>query len=158
MKSMAFISILVLLAVMSMPAVAAAETVIRNDVSASASTGGNSASAGVSGDGGVVETGRASASVSVETVVDGEKIQSLSVEVQSSGGTTTVEKKVSTSTADGAVRVETSITAKASAVAATNSRAAAGTAVESRAAEVAGWLAGLFNRFLNLFKYAFSIF
>lgn len=78
---------------------------IRNEVSATASSGGSSA------EGGTVVSGDASASVNLHTEVSGNVIEHRSVEVSSKGGAVEkiVTEKIATSSEGGTITVETDI-------------------------------------------------
>jgi len=104
MKKYAFIGFVMLALALSMYQVSYAETVIVNNVSSSASTGGNSASNGE-----VVE-GTSQSSVFIETVVNGEVVEYVNKEVVSDEGSVsvTVESNVISNSGEGS-HVETNI-------------------------------------------------
>lgn len=95
-------------------------TSVENDISVSASTGGNSANGSSSSSGGTVTTGNARASVSVQTSVDDDDFEDIKVEIETEGEPAVIERHVATSS--GKVKVETSVRVE---VGATSSESAA---------------------------------
>lgn len=63
-----------------------ARTVIHNDIQNTVNTGGNTASPGVSGNGGTVTTGSQRAEVRLETVVNGETVEDINESITGSEG------------------------------------------------------------------------
>ena len=101
---------------------------VTNSVSASANTGGNSASGREGSSGGTITTGDARASASVETTVGGEEVENVRIDIETEGDTVEIERSVATSS--GNVEVETEVHVSASG--ATSSTTKAGSWGEQR--------------------------
>ena len=84
---------------------AAHRTEIINRVNVSAVSGDNR--------GGTVSTGDASARAKIKTVVNGERVESISIEAKATAGEEKVEQHIATSTENGTLRIETTVEVKA---------------------------------------------
>ena len=136
-------------------------TVIQNEVNVSATTGGQQGSG---------TTGEARASATVETVVDGETVESVAVTIEATGEEKTVARKTATSSHDGTVVVDTQIEVNVSAAAdppgisgapaATSGVPTPQLPILNSAApdtESQRWWPKLFEVFVNLFRHVFRL-
>jgi hypothetical protein len=138
-----FIKILSTLVLFGIAPTLFAETVIKNNVSSSASTGGNQAS------GGTVIQGDSSASVSIETVVNGQVVTDIQETKVSTDGTP-VEIELSASYDDSAsqTNLDPQVTEPSE----------TGTGNDSTNESEPKVLSKFFTWLINIFKDVFSIF
>lgn len=101
-------------------------TSVENDISVSASTGGNSASGSNGSGGGSVTTGDARASATIQTSVDDGDFEDIRIEVETEGEPAVIEKHIATSS--GRIQVQTNVRVE---VGATSSESATGARLES---------------------------